>query len=130
MNYLRFNDCIIEGESRPIFVHQQSPQQHHCANQNKRTHLKIRRTPTQTLNIHPPLLFTKPKTLQRPLLTQLLHLINILIPTIIPCARIALGILVTAVGAQCFEHSLTGEVFRCDEKEGGTLAGLFGFDEL
>ena len=84
--------------------------------------LKVGRTATQALDVDTPLCRVKVERLKRTPLAQCLDLVNMLISTIIPGTRVALGVLVGHGRAKGVENSTGCNILGGDEDDGLALA--------
>lgn len=91
---------------------------------------KVGRAAWVRLHIHAPLGCVKMKRLKSSRSTQILDVINELVPSIVPVTRHALGVLVGQGAAKCLNDSEGGEVLRCDELDASALAALLPLDQI
>lgn len=93
-------------------------------------HLQIRRRSAQALHIDAPFVAVQAERLQSASLAGQLDGIDPLIPAVISCTGVALGVFVGHGRAEGIEDGAGGEVFAGDEDDGFALALDFFFLRL
>ena len=98
--------------------------------QHGRVGLEVGRRPGQRLHVDTPLLRVQVEGLQRAVLAQGLHLIDVLVAAVVPRPGVALTVFVRHDRAQRVEDRLAREVLARDEHQRVPLAALLVLDEV